>query len=264
MAHMRVQLSTTTPLISPYTDGTDDGKIVYFSGSSNTGIETTLNVTITLPTIASGPGGDGFLRRLYVGNFNNGGEGETSIDIASSGKFTGGLTKIELEADGASVMLVAIKGSLSETWARISSLETHIQVRRAATWAASNFSTATAVPFDTQDEEGNSAVFTWSSTPNPSRVTFGLKGYYRISGFANIDSIGGYTWTCEAYLRLNGTTEVPGTRIRTGNYGNEDQELVIPSILISVDEGDYIEWLFDQNSLTGNLRTATLFVSRQY
>ena len=115
MAHMRVQLSTTTPLISPYTDGTDDGKIVYFSGSSNTGIETTLNVTITLPTIASGPGGDGFLRRLYVGNFNNGGEGETSIDIASSGKFTGGLTKIELEADGASVMLVAIKGCLLYT-----------------------------------------------------------------------------------------------------------------------------------------------------
>jgi len=36
----RAILSTTTALISPYTDATDDGKIVDFSGSSNTGSDT--------------------------------------------------------------------------------------------------------------------------------------------------------------------------------------------------------------------------------
>lgn len=36
----RAILSTTTALISPYTDATDDGKVVSFSGSSNTGTDT--------------------------------------------------------------------------------------------------------------------------------------------------------------------------------------------------------------------------------
>jgi hypothetical protein len=37
---VRAALSTTVALISPYTDATDDGKIVSFSGSSNTGTAT--------------------------------------------------------------------------------------------------------------------------------------------------------------------------------------------------------------------------------
>jgi len=36
----RVLLSTTTALISPYTDSTDDGKVMDFTGSSNTGVAT--------------------------------------------------------------------------------------------------------------------------------------------------------------------------------------------------------------------------------
>lgn len=39
-ADTRVTLSTVTALITPYTDATDDGKIVEFSGSSNTGADT--------------------------------------------------------------------------------------------------------------------------------------------------------------------------------------------------------------------------------
>lgn len=39
-AGTRAILSTTTALVSPYTDATDDGKVVAFSGSSNTGADT--------------------------------------------------------------------------------------------------------------------------------------------------------------------------------------------------------------------------------
>lgn len=262
MEGVRFQLSTSTPLVAPYTDGTDDGKIVWFDGTSNTGVETSLDITLTLPDPSGLPLADGYLRRVYAGNFGGNG-GHFHVDIDGS-NFLDGLSRAEVTANGGAVMLGAVNGTLASVWVRISSLENHIQVRRASTWAASNFATPTAIPFLVQDLEGNDAVISWAATPNPSRLTISLTDHYHFSGVLNIDSTGGVTWNVEAWLRKNGTTEIPGTRVRTGNYGAEDQSVALPSIGLALEEGDYVEWIIEHTSLTGNLYSAMLSVSNTY
>jgi len=259
MNRIRAQLSTTTALISPYTDGVDDGKVMWFDGTSNTGIETTLDVTITLPATSGLPSQDGMIRRLYLGNLGGSG-GHLHIDIASNGTFIDGLKSLDVIRNGEAIMLAAANGSLSQPWVRISGLEDHTQVRRAATWASTNFTTATALPFDTVDKSGNSDIAEWTVSPNPSRIDINYTGHYHFSGIANIDSTGGITWNLECYLRKNGTTEIPGTRIRTGNYGYEDQAIALSVFGIDLEDGDYVEWVFQQTDLTGDLWSATLSV----
>jgi len=261
-AGVRVQLSTTTALIAPYTDGTDDGKIFAFDGTDNTGNETTADLTFTLPA-ASGLPNDGMFRGpIYVGNFS--GDNELTVDIASSGAFSDGLVSVLLSHDSESIMLGAVNGGLATTWMRISTVHHHLQVRRAATWASSNFGTPTPVPFDTEDHGGNPDVSYWDNPTNPTRLYAAFKGEYHVSGFANIDSTGGFTWTCEAWVRKNGTTEVTGTRLRTGNYGNEDQAITLPPVILDLDVGDYIEWIFDHSALSGNLNSAMLGMEKNY
>ena len=259
---IRLQLSSTTPLISPYTDGTDDGKIFGFDGTDNTGIETTAILTFTLPAPSAVPSNNQFCGPFYVGNF--GGEHALIVDIASSGKFSDGLASIYLEYDSESAMLGVVNGELSTTWMRISNIRDNLQVRRAATWASSNFSSPTPVPFDTEDHAGNPDVSYWDSPTNPTRVVAPFKSDHVVSGSANIDSTGGTTWTCECWLRKNGTTEIPGSRLRTGNYGNEDQSVTLPPMLVKLAAGDYLEWVFDHASLSGNLHSAMLTVTKDY
>ncbi len=259
---VRFQLSSVTTLIAPYT-GYSGGEYLYFDGTSNTGVDTALDVVLTLPAPTGLPAHDGMLRRLYLGIMSDTEYGKVDIAIASSGVFSDGLEKAELRKDGSTVMLAAFNAALQSTWQRISSMKDVMQIRRAATWAAANFSTATALPFDTADTENNDAVSEWAITPNPSYVSINYTSRYTVSGFASLDSTGGSTWTCEAYLAVNGT-EVSGTRIRTGNYGGEDQALTLSPMVLDLEDGDYLEWVFDQASLTGNLRAATLSVVCDY
>jgi len=261
-AGIRLQLSTTTALISPYTDGVDDGKIFAFDDTDLTGVETTADLTFTLPDPTDWPNDKMFRGPLYVGNFT--GENALTIDIEDSGSWSDGLEKVVLTESSESVMLGVVNGDLAQKWLRISSVQHYEQLRRAATWAAANFSSAAGLPFDTQDRAGNDALSEWAVTPNPSRVTFNFTGFFLIGGFANIDSTGGSTWNVECWLRKNGTTEVAGSRIRTGNYGGEDQALTLTPILVEVEDGDYIEWVFDHTSLTGSLYSATFMVSKVY
>jgi|GEM_PF-4401896 len=259
---VRCRLSTTTALISPYTDGTDDGKVLWFEGDSLTGTFTTEDVTITLPDPAGLPYADGLLRRLYIGNF--GGDGY-HVHVDFDGKSLDGLANATIKNTGGSIMLGCANGSLGSVWVRISTLENHFQLRRAATWAATNFSGAgAAIPWDNQDYDDNPDIVSWAVTPNPSRVEVEYKDHYHFVGMINIDSTGGYTWNVEAWWRKNGTTEIPGTRIRTGNYGNEDQAITLPLSGIDLEVGDYMELMVKHVSLTGNIYSATLVCTNSY
>lgn len=258
---LMVQLSTTTALISPYTDGTDDGKLIAFDGSDLVGEETSQDITITLPDPADLPFNDGTIKGMYyVGKMAAGGT-VTVVPGGTLGKFMDGLDSVLITKKMQQTTLAVVNATLAATWMRISSITDYLQVRRAATWAATNFASPTPLPFDATDEAGNSDVSYVAST---TRLYAALAGEYRFSGHVNIDTTGGSTWIFECYLRKNGTTEIPGSRIRTGNYQGEDMAVTLAPIQVELAVGDYIEWVFDHTNLTGQIYSAMMTMSTVY
>lgn len=162
------------------------------------------------------------------------------------------------------ITLSVVNASLASVWMRISTIPDYLQLRRAATWNATNFSTAAALPFDTEDEEGNPYISDWNSVTSPSRLTVLYKAHYNIGGTINIDTTGGATWIFECWLRVNGTTEVPGSRVRTGNYQGEDMAVSLSMIRVELDVGDYVEWVCQHTNLTGQVYSATITMATVY
>ncbi len=262
-AGLRIQLSIITPLVSPYTDGTDDGKIFAFDGSDNTGEETTANLKLTLPSPATLPDDSMVRGPFYVANFS--GDNRLIVEIESGGKFSDGLGGIYIDQDSESVQVGAVNGNLASTWMRISRVHHHLQVRRVATWAASNFLSWASVEFDTEDHEGNPSVSYWDNPSNKTRVYAALRGEYHISGFMAFNSTGGIlSWTAHGRVLKNGTDVVPGTLLPTGNYANEDQTITLPPVIVSLEVGDYIEVQALQSSLVGSLKTVMLSMEKNY
>jgi hypothetical protein len=67
-----------------------------------------------------------------------------------------------------------------------------------------------------------------------------------------------FAFPVNAYLRVYGTTIIPGTNLVTGNYGGEDQSLGISSIEYTLNEGDYVELGLAHTGLTGNANNIVL------
>ncbi len=135
------------------------------------------------------------------------------------------------------------------------------QARRNATWAASNFINATAVPFDTTDVQVDISRIE-RDLSNTTRINIKTTGNHLISFSAAIDSTGGSSYKVDFWLRINGTTIIPGSFGSVGNYQTEDSYFG-KSIYYKFTVGDYIELVFDQtSSLTGNANNIILAVSQ--
>ena len=155
---LMVQLSSTTALISPYTDGTDDGKLISFDGTDLTGVETTQDIVITLPDPAGLPKDDGNIMGMtYIGKMKPGGTVKV-VCSGTEGAFMDGLESVLLRDEMTQTTLACVNATLAAVWMRISTIPDSLQVRRAATWAATNFSSPTPLPFDAEDFEGNPDV----------------------------------------------------------------------------------------------------------
>jgi len=258
-AGLMVILSTTTALISPYTDGTDDGKLIGFKGTDLVGIETSQDITITLPAPEAGlTYNDGVIRGMYyVGKMGAG--GTVTIECAGTeGAFMDGLNSIVLTEAMSQCTLAVVHAALASVWMRISAIENTLQVRRAATWAASNFATAAAIPFDTEDQAGNSDISDWDSGTNPSRVTAKFAHKYTMSGFLSLDYTANAEYGLQAWLAKNGT-EITGTRILTGGYRGSTS-ITWPEIEIELAVDDYVEIFLVHSNVTGNLAEAALIL----
>lgn len=213
------------------------------------------DVQVTLPAADTIPN-DGLLHRAWVHHLTGG--NRCSV-VVSGENFYDGLATLVIPESETAQLGGMYMGVGNPGWLRISHIDTRLQVRRAATWASGNFSAVAAIPWDTQDIEDNVDVLEWSAA-TPTRATAKVAGKYFVGFLINIDSTGGSTYIVQAALRLNGSTIVNGTVLRTGNYQNEDQSASLPAVMIDLNANDYIEVVMQHASLTGNLESASLMI----
>lgn len=246
----------TTPLLkqtsvnSNYSLGVSDTPVILVDASSGP-------ITVTL--FASDTQiDDDKIHRFWVHKLTGPITNPVTVVVAGAENFSDGLSKYILYEPGSTIQLGNTYQATNPGWLRISNSSVVLQTRRVASWSASNFSSATAVPFDIEDESLNSDVLEWLSGSNTRHTAKLSNKRYALNWGVGIDSTGGGTWNLEGWLRVNGTTEIPGSRRRTGNYGGEDGFLEMGTIDYELASTDYVELVIDHNGLTGNLISAIL------
>jgi hypothetical protein len=222
------------------------------------GVYSTNNMTFTFPNPADyfSVGHPG--REFTFKNGDTTGKVLT-VKLFGTGIFQNGLNEIKIYNRG-TLRMGYVCPNIADGAFLLQELFSSLQARKSIEWSACSFSSATAVPFDITDIKYDENIIEHSNTTNNSRVTFGCKGRVKVSYSCFIDSTGGSTYNVTTYLRKNGTTTIPGSTARTGNYGGEDNSLSIGSMGFDVSVGDYIELIVDQDNLTGYLKEIMIHV----
>jgi len=215
--------------------------------------DVTVNLPLT-PTLVN----DGFFHEYYV-SCAGAGTNVMRVNTASGEAFLLGYNEIDLKV-GQTAHLGSTRNA--GQWYTIKNINVSSQARRAAIWASTNFTAATATPFDTTDIQDNTEIIEHSTVSNPSRITAKTPGRHFVSYIVDIDSTGGGSWSCTVNVRKNGTTTIPGTGITFGNYQTEDTSASIPTIALDLVADDYLELVISQTGLTGNLRSAVFILDR--
>ncbi len=216
----------------------------------------TADMTVTLFLSSTVPD-DGQMREFYIKNIS---VYEITVVTQSPDTFLPGNSKLVLTTFNDTIHIGVLYGM--DMWASIASQKVILQLRRDANWNASNFTSPTALPWDTLDLEDNDEILEWDSG-TPTQVVAEVPGRIELSYWFDIDASGGgsVAYNVDVYVRRNGSEEIPGTRMRTGNYPGEDQSGGIGDISIANTAGDYYELIFEQSDLNGTLYNATLVAS---
>ena len=146
----------------------------------------------------------------------------------------------------------------SASYGLLDSITVKASWHRDASWASSNFSSMTVIPFDTEEYNTQDEILVYTSWAS-ARYTAKTAWSYKISFQIDIDSTGWSTWNATAWVYKNGSA-LDILQARTGNYGNEDQSMSCVSWYVDLETDDYIDLRIDQNNLTGNLIHAMLNV----
>jgi hypothetical protein len=216
----------------------------------------TAAMTITVPLSNTFPVGD-VAREFGILNF---GDHPVTVVLSGTNIFTSGISSITLQKGGIVRFLGAYPTLPAPHIFVISQLSAAItQARRDATWSASNFTSATAVPFDTTDLQTD-LLRIERNLSNTTRVDIKASGNHTVDFSCAIDSTGGSGYKVDFYLRVNGTTTIPGSTGSVGNYQFEDSYFS-KTIAYNFTAGDYIELILDQvSSLTGNANNIVMKV----
>ena len=87
------------------------------------------------------------------------------------------------------------------SWGILRNITIRGSFHRDAAWAASNFSSVTIVPFDSEEYNNNDEILVYTAGAS-SRITIKTAGSYKISYNMSIDSTGGITWNATS-SRIN-------------------------------------------------------------
>jgi len=216
--------------------------------------------TITVPLASTLPP-DAILRTCWI--VNNSSTYTVTIQLSGSNVFRTNNSKIVLGYEGDTARIAgAYRADGVTGWLDVSTQWVTTLARRNATWAASNFTSYTAIPFDTTDVQTLDQIIEHETVTNPSRITVKKDGLYRLEYNYDIDSTGGIpNYNIQTRVRKNGSTEIPGCTTRTGNYPSEDQSGSLAGVPMVLAENDYIEVEIINTGLTGNLVNATATLS---
>lgn len=259
----RLQLSSTIALLSPYTDGTDDGKIMSFDGTSLTGSEATEDITISLPYSGDLEDNDRCRGPIVIQRlgYASSSDGVVIVRPVSPYVFKDGLDAVHLLRDYETVSVIA---SPELGWNRTTKVENVFQAIRAATWAHTNFQTAAGIPWDTVGEAGSTEIMEIDST-NTNRINILHSGWYEISTFAQVDStIIGLAYTVTAQLRTNGSTYLTESTVEIVNYEDENMYTSHASYVAFLGANTYIELVFWNNALAGSIDHARMTLKSLY
>ena len=211
------------------------------------------DITLTLPELSTLPD-DSRLHSFAIGH--EVGSNDVIVATHSGDTFVYGNTSFNLGSGHFHFTMAGIKSGASERWGLQRNLTVAASGHRDASWASSNFSSMTVVPFDSEAYNNQSELLVYTSGA-AARYTVLDSGRYKISFQIDIDSTGGSTWNAEAHVYKNGSA-VESLQARTGNYGAEDQSMSCIPSYVDLNAGDYIDLRIDQNNLTGNLVHAML------
>ncbi len=221
---------------------------------------TTAEVVITLPLSS------GFSSGVWRNFIINHTAGTNNVKIVTSGAetFAYGNTYFNLGSHPYSFTIGTFNNGSASNWGLVRNCTVKANIHRDASWAASNFSSATAIPFDHEGYNNQSEILTTDiGGTNPDRMTILTTGTYKISYGVDIDSTGGGTWNATVQIYKNGTA-LENTDVRTGNYGSEDSSLSFIPTYIDLLAGEYLDLRVVQNNLTGNLVGGTLNVEIRF
>jgi hypothetical protein len=183
-----------------------------------------------------------------------------TVKLYGTGTFQNGLNEVKIYNRG-TLRMGMVRPNIADGAFLLQTLEAYAQVRRNLAWASSNFSSLTAIPFDTQDNIRDSNIISHSTSTNPERLTLNVKGEYKASCWFSVNSTGGSSWSLTGYIRKNGTDQVDGSAFSLGNYQTEDAHVSLGPIRIESDGDDYYEVVVDQNNLTGNIEDAVFVIT---
>jgi len=217
-------------------------------------------IQVNLPLASSIPA-DGFVRQGFI--VNMGGQNPVNVMTTAPETFPRGNTSIRLNQ----IMEVLHVGGMPAPingWGNVASVEINDVLRLATPFPAASFAVPTAVPFDTIVREDDPAILMGDIAigPTQGRITALVPLEIEVAYFIDINSTGGGTWNATADLRVNGVSAV-GSKLTSGNFGNEDQSTSLPKVPVSLAAGQFIELFIAQTSLTGNLANAGLIVNTQ-
>ena len=214
------------------------------------------DVTFTLPPLADLPA-DSKLHSFAIGH--SAGDNDVLIETDSADNFVyASVSKtFNLGSSNFHFTLAGTYNGSSGRWGFQRNTTIKSSMLRSSNWSSSNFSSMTVIPFESENYNNNSELLV-VTTGSSAKYTVKTSGSYKVSFKIDIDSTGGLTWNATAQLYKNGVSLGDAYAVRTGNYGNEDQMLGLPTTYLDLDADDYIDLRIDQNSLTGNLIRASL------
>jgi len=214
------------------------------------------DVTLTLPQLSTLPD-DGILQSFSIGH--SGGGNDVILKTNASDNFVYDSTSTEFNLGNGNFhfTLAGVYNGSTGRWGFQRNLTIKAQMLRTTDWTASNFSSMTIIPFESENYNNNDELLV-DTTGASAKYTVKTSGSYKVNYKIDIDSTGGSTWNATAQLCKNGTSLGEGYKVKTGNYGNEDGMLGLPTTYLDLDADDYIDLRIDQNNLTGKLIRASL------
>ena len=192
--------------------------------------------------------------------FKNGSTSSTLIvKLFGTGTFQNGLNEIKVYPRG-TLKIGMVRPNIADGALLLQNLYIDSQIRYDGSWNATNFSTITAIPFDTNDVLTDTNVIDHSETVENTKLFLKILGGYSPAFWFSVDSTGGSaSYAIEGYLRKNGTTEIAGSHFYCGNYKTEDSFVSLGPISIEATAStDYIEVMIQQTALTGYLKSMVM------